>query len=73
MPGLDRDRCGLAAASIGHFQVVAPDQAIVSFGVAEAFEGEVGFCHLVTDGRSPRSAYTKPHSIRYRMGLCVCG
>lgn len=31
----------------------------------------VGFVTLVTDGRRLRPAYTKPHSITYRMGLCV--
>lgn len=47
MSGLNRDRRGLAAAIVGHFQVVSPYQAVVSFGVAEAFEVESGVCHAV--------------------------
>lgn len=45
MPGLDRDRRGFAAAAVGDFQIVAPDQAVVSLGVAQPFEAVCGLYH----------------------------
>lgn len=45
MPGLDRDRRGLTAATVSHFQVVAPEQTVIALGVAQAFEGEGGVGH----------------------------
>lgn len=47
MSGLNRDRRGLAAATVCNFQVVSPNQAVVLSGVAEAFESESGVCHAV--------------------------
>ena len=43
VPGLDRDRHGPVTPSIGDFQVIARNQTVVSFGVAEEFEGEGRF------------------------------
>lgn len=51
VPGFDRDRGSLAASSIGDFQIVTPDQTIISFGVAYAFEGKGDFRHTSSQGR----------------------